>query len=1010
MNFLTKFSLKNSVAVFIITFLISLGGIYSFQSLKIDLLPDIEFPQVAVQVIYPGASTSDIENEIGKKLEKDFSSLEGVKTVQSTTYEGLSFIVLEFPYRSDLDKRVSEINDLIKKENLPQGVSTSVERFSFGSIPVYSLALFSKNGDNLDKIVKEDLKPALENIEGVADVSISGVKVKMVTIQVDKKKANQLGISLFAIKDAIDKSKFASPAGAFIENNTQIPIRIEEKLDTLKKLNELEIKGFMGSVKLKDIAIVKNTNEQTEYARYNLKDAINVQITKKQNANTVEVSDKILSVLKDFNKNITYSIGYEQADSIKKSVESLIKEGLFGALFASLSVLLFLRNIRATIIAIVSIPLSLLITSIFLARLGITLNMMTLGGMAVAVGRVVDDSIVVIENIFRRLSKNTDRKTKEEAIADSTKEILKAITASTITTAVVFLPLGLVTGVTGEIFLPFALTVVIALFASLLVAVTIVPILANFSFKNIKHQEKTGFLEKVYEKVILFSLKKKWIVLTSSLVLLFSSFAMVSGLGFVFLPNEEEKRLYITVEAPASTSLEKTNELSLKIEKFLKKHKSVTEDIASIGSKDYQSGVMRTNKSFYFIRLDGDTNVSTEVKFLTKSLNQVADTYLKGTKVTVQELSSGGPPSNNSVNIDLYSDNLESLQKVASDVEHFLSKQSNVKNVTNNFKDKQKQLLIEIHSDKAKSFGLSSQMVLGTIAEQTRPVTFLLNLDNETQPLLLQYNQTLSSEKEIKDLPFMTSQGVVTLKDFASIKKIDTFSSIQHLNGKIYARISGEIKDKNIQAASVAINEKLDKEIHLPSDVKKMSGGGGDETVEAFKQLGLAMVAAIGLVYVTMLITFGLARIPFIILSSLLFVPIGSFGGLFFANEPISLSSMIGILMLIGIVTTNAIVLIDRVGQNRNQLHLSIRESLIEAGKTRLRPILMTALATVAALMPLAFTSSAGTLISKGLAIVVIGGLTTSTLLTLIVVPVMYELFFYRQSKKENTSLIEIKE
>ena len=367
----------------------------------------------------------------------------------------------------------------------------------------------------------------------------------------------------------------------------------------------------------------------------------------------------------------------------------------------------------------------------------------------------------------------------------------------------------------------------------------------------------------------------------------------------------------------------------------------------------------------------------------------------------VQEQQTGGPPSNNNVNIDLFSNNLDALQAASKKVENYMKKQEDLKYISNNFTEKQKQVIVEIDPKKATDAGVSGFQVLGTISDQTKPVSVgTLSLDNIDRTVQLSYNNTTSSIEELKGVTIFTAKGPILLTDIAEVKEVEAFTSIQKLDGKIYARVSGQISSDDIRTVSENVINGV-KKLDLPKDVSLEGGGGSDETIETFQQLGLAMLIAIGLVYITMLITFGKARIPFIILSSLIFVPIGSLLGLFIANEPLSVSVMIGLLMLIGIVTTNAIVLVDRIGQNRENKKMTIRDSLIEAGKTRLRPILMTAFATITALLPLAFTTSSGTLISKGLAITVIGGLTSSTLLTLILIPVLYEWFFFKTARKE---------
>ncbi|MCF6137676.1 efflux RND transporter permease subunit [Pseudalkalibacillus berkeleyi] len=1022
MSFLTRFSLKNPFAVIIIGALLVVGGIYSFTNLKVDLLPDIEFPQMSVQVVYPGASTQDVNEKVTDPLEEQLKSLNDVKKVQSQSFESISVINLEFPFSTNLDDIEREIESMIEDADLPENAKPEVNRFSFGTFPIYNISLFpSGDEENFKAFVENELVPEMNKISGVNNISVGGLEDESIVITVDKDKAKQSGLNLNQIKEVINQHYMSFPAGSIEQDTLSIPVRVEEKIETIEQLKALQLDSNQGSQQqgplsteesaptntsqsttLGDIAKVEAAADSDEITRYNMNEALSAAITKKQGANTVEVSEKVISTLEKYDDKIDYAIGFDQASGIEQSVEKLVKEGLFGALFASLAVLLFLRNIRATIIAIISIPLSLLIGAIFLAQLGITLNIMTLGGMAVAVGRVVDDSIVVIENISRRLRKSDGTEDKNKLILSSTKEILKAIVSSTLTTVVVFLPLGFVGGVTGEFFLPFALTIVFALLASLIVAVTIVPILAKVSFKKVNSEEKVTWLQKVYVNLIKKSLNHKAVVIILSFVLLGGSFFLTSQLGFVFLPNEQQKTLIASVEMPSSTTLENTNEVSLEVEEFFDGQDDIKDVTAAVGSRDFQSGLKRENVANYFINLKEDADVTAVIDTLENEMKAIVTAESDEAVVSVQELQSGGPPTNNAVNIDLYSNDLEKLQEAASEVEAYMKKNDELDYVSNNFSEKQPQWKVNIDPEVASEYGVSGYMILGIISEQTKPVNIgNLPINGEDSSVTVQYDKKLKSLNELEDLQIFTNKGPVALSDIAEVKRVEDVSSIQKLDGKIFARVSAQILGQNIQKVSSDVINGVKSDVDLPEGVSLEGGGGSDETTETFQQLGLAMLVAIGLVYLTMLITFGKARIPFIILSSLIFVPIGSIGGLWLADEPLSISAMIGVLMLIGIVTTNAIVLVDRIGQNRFEKGMMIREALLEAGKTRLRPILMTAFATIAALLPLAFTTSTGTLISKGLAIVVIGGLTTSTFLTLIIVPVIYELFFFKQARKE---------
>ncbi|WP_087455303.1 efflux RND transporter permease subunit [Tumebacillus avium] len=1100
MNFLTRVSLKNPVAIFILSFLLIFGGTYAFQTLKVDLLPNIEFPQLSIEAFYPGASPDDVNEQVTSKLEEQFKKLDTLDKMTSQSFESASLIQLTFPIGTNMDDVEQKVQDLLREAALPENVEPSVQRFSFGSFPIINAVAFAKDGQDVQGLLIDEVKPALEKIPGVASVAVGGTAEELVEIEVEQAEAAKYGLSLQSIQEQI-KSKFVSmPAGTVTDDSVLIPIRITEELATVNDLKNLQLnvqatagasqgtagasqgtagasqgtagasqgtagasqgtagasqgtagasqgtagasqgtagasqgtagasQGTAGTptqgapttgqgapggspgaappiIKLSDVATINTVTAQPEITRFNDKESIALTVTKKQDANTVEIAEQSRALLDSYSDKISYDIVFDQSEGIEQSVNSLIKEGLLGALFASLAVLLFLRNLRATIIAVLSIPLSLVVSSIFLAQSNITLNIMTLGGMAVAVGRVVDDSIVVIENIFRRMKNNKDNLDKTELTISATKEMLKAITSSTLTTVVVFLPLGFVGGITGEFFLPFALTIVYALLASLVVSITLTPVLARFSFSKVTHEEKEGRLQRFYERVLRFSLRKKWVVFAICIPLLLGSLGLTTQLGFVFLPNEKVKIISATVTLPASTVLEKTNEASLQIEEMLKTRPAIADVFVGIGSRDYMTGLKKENAASYVIMLDETANTADEVKTIESKISEIAKTISDKTVVSVQEMSTGGPPSNNNVDIDLYSTDLDALMTASKQVEDQLKSRDDLKYVTNNMKEKQRQWVVKIKPDQASAYGVSAYTVLGITADRTRPVSVgTLELDGEERSVRLTYDKPLASKSELEDLTVFGTKGPVQLKTIADIQEVESVTSIQKLDGKVFARVSAIVNAANVQQTASEVKTEVGA-LDLPDGVSLQAGGGTDETVKTFQELGLAMGIAVGLVYLVMLFTFGQARIPFVILSSLLFVPTGAFIGLYLLNEPLSVSAMIGILMLIGIVVTNAIVLVDRVVQNREE-GMTIRDSLIEGGKTRLRPILMTAFATICALLPLAFTTAEGSLISKGLAVVVIGGLTTSTLLTLIIVPVMYELFFLRTHRQEQKQLL----
>ncbi len=1005
---LTRFSLKNAAAILLGSILLIIGGIYAFTSLKVDLLPDVELPALTVQAVYPGATPADVEERVTRELERSLKALSGLESLTSQSMESFAVVQMKYPVGTDMQLASRQAEDAFKGLKLPEGVTPKVTRLNFGALPILNLAVFSKQSDSIEELIVQDIQPELEKIPGVSRVAAGGLKESYIRISVDPAKAKAYNLTLTQIQQKVQGLFLSFPAGSVVENDLIVPVRVEQRAAGLQELKRLAMDVQTGfppvpaEIALEDIAVVQPVEEASELVRYNGKSALALSISKRQGANTVQIADQALAVLNNHRDRIDYALAFDQSEGIKQSVQSLQREGLYGALFASLAVLLFLRNLRATLIAVLSIPLSLLIASIALHRMNITLNIMTLGGMAVAVGRVVDDSIVVIENIYRRMRQRKPGEDRTQMTLEATKEIMGAITSSTLTTIVVFLPLGFVGGITGTVFKPFALTVVFAIVASLLVSVTLVPILAKASFGRIREtEERESALQRGYAAVLVSALRHKWSVIAVSLAVLAGSILLAPKLGFIFLPNEKQRIVAAAVQLPPASRLQRTDELSKQIEQMLREQPDVLEYVfTTIGGLDYRSGLKQENQAQYMMSVSRSADMEAVVKTLAAKMDATVKKSSPEGTVTVQEMGFGGPMTGTTVEVRLFGGQPDRLGEAAKRMEDRLKQMPALRSVKNNFREKQRQWTVRIDPGKAAAAGVDPQLVLGLVADRTRPVEIgTYKLDGKPQKLEAAYTAGPANAAELEQLPLFGKQGPVLLRDIAAVEASDIVSAIQKLDGKPYAAVSAEITGNNISQATQKVWDAASA-VPLPEGVTIGFGGGSGETEKTFKDLGVAIAAAVGLVYLVMLVTFGQARIPFIILSSLLFVPVGAAFGLYWTGEPLSVSAMIGLLMLVGIVVTNAIVLIDRVRQNRDS-GLTIREALIEAGKTRLRPILMTAFATVCALIPLALTESEGSLISKGLAVVVIGGLVTSTLLTLVIVPVMYELFFHRQRRRE---------
>ena len=757
---------------------------------------------------------------------------------------------------------------------------------------------------------------------------------------------------------------------------------------------------------LKDIAVISTGAENAKYfTRSNYKEGMVLNIYKTDDANTVQLSkdieEKIADISKD-NKDIKFNKVNDSSIAVKDSVNGMMTEGITGAIFAMLIIALFLRDLKSTIIAVISIPLSVLIALIFLPQFGITLNTMSLGGIAVAVGRIVDDSIVVIENIYRRFSLNgSSDMNKSELIEEATHEVGSAIAASTITTVGVFLPLSFISGVIGKVFIPFAYTVVISILASLLVALTVVPVMSRFmlSSKNMKHVEKEGILAKGYKKILNSVLNHRIIVVGLCLITLVASFGLLKKIGIQFMPTSSSNVINVRLTMPVGTSANKTNEEAMKFEGFLKGRNDI-ENVASIIGDTSSSGSnalsnQSANIGTFTVVLKEDADINKALEELgveAKEFNK------NGENMTITPQSVTGTQADN-VEVIVNGNNLSDITKAAGLITDKLKNMDGLNNVTNNISKKRSEVSISVDASKAAEKGITPVMTAGLVRNYLED-NKITTIDNGSSiDVMLGYElKDIDSIDKIKNLEIQGMGDPVKIGDIAVVEQKDGPATISELNGNQYASVVADIKGSNTSKITKDARAEIDSiKDSLPAGVTYKLQGSNKSIDEGFSQMEMAMFVAVVLVYIVMVITFGEPVTPFAILFSLPFAGVGAIAALFIAKQPLTVSGMIGMLMLIGIVVTNAIVLLDRVKTNRTK-RMNVREALLEAGSVRLRPILMTAISTVMALIPLALGFSHGSLISEGLGIVVIGGLVFSTILTLIIVPVMYSLLSGKRS------------
>jgi HAE1 family hydrophobic/amphiphilic exporter-1 len=763
------------------------------------------------------------------------------------------------------------------------------------------------------------------------------------------------------------------------------------------------------TVQLQEIADIEVIGRAESISRTNGSASIGLQIIKAPDANTVEVVDRVKEKSAEFAERyegLDIVHLFDQGEPIVQSVATMLDKALYGSIFAVIVILLFLRNIRTTIISIISIPLSLLIGILLLHQMDISLNMMTLGAMTVAIGRVVDDSIVVIENIYRRLSLKNEPLKGKELIRSATREMFIPIMSSTIVTIAVYVPLAAVSGMVGELFIPFALTMVFALLASLLVAVTLVPALGHTMFrKGIREDrrhdaEHPGKLASGYRKLLNWALNHKAISMLAAVALLVASLFLIPVIGASFLPEEEQKYAMITYSPSPGVLLEEVEQTALEAEKLILSEQDVINLQYSVGGSNPLSPG-QSKSALFFVQYDNDVKHFSEIK--TQLLEKLRREVPGSGEWNLLDFAAGLGGSNMSLLV--YGDSLESIQSATQQIEELMKSDPAFDKVESSLSEAYDQYTLVADQQKLSSLGLTAgQIVMALNPVREQPVLTEIAVDGKKVEVKVKADQnTFTSIEEIRNHALQSPLGIpVPLKDVVEVREGKTPDTLTMKDGRLYAEITAEVKAKDVAGASSALESKIDA-LNLPPEITVDFGGVTEQITETFTQLGLAMLAAIAIVYFVLVVTFHGALAPFVILFSLPFAVIGALVGLWLAGETLNVSALMGALMLIGIVVTNAIVLIDRVIRKEAE-GLSTREALLEAGATRLRPILMTAFATVGALLPLAFGNEDSGMITRGLGITVIGGLTSSTLLTLVIVPIVYELLMRFRIKKPSAA------
>ena len=1047
---LLQFSLGNKFAIFLMVVLVVLGGVYSSAKLKLELLPDVENPMISVQTTMPGATPQSTQDEISSKIDSQVRSLAYVKSVKTESIQNASIVTVEYDNGTDMDKAEEQLKKEIDKIKFKDGVGDpELTRNSMDAFPMVAYSFTSNQHDLKDvtKDLNQQLIPKLQTIDGVQNAQLNGQTNREVTLKFKQKALDEKGLTADDVENYIKTATRETPLGLFQFDKTDKSIVVDGEFNSVDALKNLKIPmsaagqgsqsndnsssdsenensslmpkdntnasnsnskvsssdGKMPSVPLKDVAQVSVGDERTSISKTNGKDAVNLQIIKAQNANTVQVARDVQKKVDEFVKNnhgMTSTKTMDTAKPIQDSLYTMVEKAALGTIVAIIVILLFLRNIRTTAISVVSIPLSILIALVALKLSNVSLNILTLGALTVAIGRVIDDSIVVVENIYRRLSHPNEKLKGENLIINATTEVFKPIMSSTLVTIVVFLPLVFVSGSVGEMFRPFALAITFSLLASLLVSITVVPSLGATLFrkgvKTKRQHEGLGAISRGYRQILKWSLNHKWIVIIVSIVILIGSIGLgATSLGTSYISSGDDKFLALTyTPKPGETEKAVLNHAE-EVEKYLDSKDKVQTVQYSVGGPTPQDPTGSTNSMAIMVKYKSDTpNFDEEPDKVLKHIDQ----FKQPGEWKNQDLGTGA--GNDSVEVTVKGPSTDDIKGTVEKVEKTMKDIDGIANVKSDLTQTYDQYEIKVDQNKAADNGISASQLAMNLNENLpeKTITTVKEKGKKIDVKVKQNKQTDWSAKKLNNIELKKpTGGTIKLSEIATLQKTTTPSKLTQEDGDYATTVSGKVTDKDVGGKSREVMSKLN-DIDKPHNVKLNVGGATDDINTAISQLIIAMIAAIIIVYLILVITFKGGLAPFTILFSLPFTVIGVVLALVITGETISVPSLIGMLMLIGIVVTNAIVLIDRVINNEKQ-GMAMKEALIEAGGTRIRPILMTAIATIGALIPLLFGQDSSILISKGMAATVIGGLVSSTILTLIVVPVIYEILFTLKNK-----------
>jgi hydrophobic/amphiphilic exporter-1 (mainly G- bacteria), HAE1 family len=1018
---LPEFSVNRRVTTIMLGMILVVLGLISFTRLGLDFFPELEFPTVSVITNYRGVSPEDIENIITRPLEQVINSVSGVKNVNSVTSEGISVVMVDFEWGTNLDFAAQDIRDqmgLYKSYLPPDASDPLVVKFDISQMPIIFWGITSPMPTyELKEIFEEEVTPRLERIEGVASAQVYSTDTREILVELDRTALESRMLSSDQIVQALRMENLNLPAGYIVERHSEFLVRT---LGEFENLNDIK-KTIVGSTQtgepiyLDDVAEVKDTVKEPRYrARVQKENAVYLFISKKSGANTVTAAEAVKKELAEIRKTLPEGVQFftamDQSDMIQDVIRKTGGNALVGGVLAIIFIFIFLGDWRPTITIAVAIPLSVIVTFIAFYAAGYTLNLLTLGGLALGIGMLVDNAIVVIENIYRHLEEGEGKK---QAANIGAAEVGMAITASTLTTIAVFFPMVFASGITGKLTRGLALAIAFSLIASLFVALTIVPMMASYIFKlkkkkaQKKEKPKKGLFSMTrdfYEKTLHKSLQHRGKVLAGVVVLLLISFALVPFIGTEFMPSSDRDMLIIKVKMPVKTSLDETDRVTSLVEEILLDEPEVEIVSAQVGTmaeedaSDAASGIGASgvHEALLWVGLkEQEERALSDLEILEKIRGKLPKYRgVEFESIDMSQMMTGGAEA--PIEIKVFGKDLSRLKTNADHIVSRIKGIEGLRDVRHSLEKGKPEYRIEIDREKAARMGLMVAQVGNTVQTVSlgKVSTQYREGDDEFDVRVRLEEKYRDSLEDIKNIPIMTpSNSMIKLSQVATITEGEGPIEITRENQGRVVKVLANIAGRDLGSVMNDIKKNLaGLERTLPGGYFIEYGGQYEDMQEAFLIMIGVFVLATLLVYMIMASQFESFIHPFVIMFT---IPLGIIGvviALLVAGKTVSLVSLIGFIILGGIAVNNGIVMIDYINQLKHK-GIDKRDAILKGCSVRLRPVLITALTTMIGMLPMAVSTSAGSEMRAPMAIAVIGGLFATTLLTLFVIPIIYSLF-----------------